>query len=61
MYVSKAWHTLAFKCLLGSIIYTALSLNCKALQKKISEKGKIQVLIMGMVLIHIVRRMTHLF
>jgi len=37
MYVSKAWHTLAFKCLLGSIIYTAL--NCKALQKKKNLRG----------------------
>jgi len=38
MYVSKAWHTLAFKCLLGSIIYTAL--NCKALQKKKKSQRK---------------------
>lgn len=53
MYVSKACHTLAFKCLLGSIIYTAL-------QKNLTEKGKIQMLIMGMVIIHTGRRMTHL-
>lgn len=39
LYVSKVWHTLAFKCLLGSIIYTALSLNCKSLKKTISQRN----------------------
>lgn len=60
MYVSKAWHTLVLKCLLGSLRYTALPLTCKALQKYLMEEGKIQMLIVGMVLICIGRGMTHL-
>lgn len=58
--MSQKHGRLAFKSLLGSIIYTALSVNCKALQNNLTEKGKIQMLIMGMVLIHIGKGMTHL-